>query len=128
MGSDSHVPVPQSMKAVLFDGHPSREGWETTMTWWYASSFVLLVAVLGYAPETEISVWAKQEAAARLHLKETGAVTEFEFGKHYQDLVEEQVSAGWDKFSVKSMRMTDEDDDDEDDDDEEEEEEDDNDE
>jgi len=115
MGSDGHMPVPQSMQAKLWQGHPTSEGWESTMAWWYGTSFALLVAVLGFAPETEIAVWARQEASARLHLKETGAVESLEFGKHYQDVVESQVESNWDKFTLKSLKMNDDDDDDEDD-------------
>ena len=78
---------------------------------------------MGYAPQTEITVWAKQEAAARLQLKEAG-VEDFAFGTHYQDLTVSEAKEAWDKFSAKAVRMND-DDDDEDEDDEEEEDEDD---
>ena len=81
MGSD--MPVPQSQKAVLFQGHPTNEGWEFTIAWWYTTSAVLLVGILGFAPQTEISVWARQEAEARLQLKEEG-FDNFVFGNHYQ--------------------------------------------
>jgi len=113
----ANMPVPQSSKALPFEGHPRNEGWESTMTWWYASSFVLLVAVLGYAPETEIAAWAQAEARARLALKESGQVDEddggFEFGKHYQGVIQDQIRSKWDQFSMKAVRMTDEDDDEE---------------
>ena len=107
------MPVPQSSKAVLFDGHPAKEGWENTIKWWYSSSFVLICLVLGTTPETDISAWAQKEAAARLQLKAADPSMEFEFGQHYQDKLEEQAKESWDLFSVKAIRMTDEDDDDE---------------
>lgn len=113
----SNMPVPQSMEAKLWQGHPAKEGWESTITWWYTSSFILLVGILGFAPETEITAWAKQEAAARLHLKETGAINELEFGKHYQSMVQDEVNAAWDSFTVKSLKMNDDDDDEDEDDD-----------
>jgi ESSS subunit of NADH:ubiquinone oxidoreductase (complex I) len=120
-GHHSDVPVPQSQHAKLFAGHPESEGWESTVAWFYPTSFLLIVAVLVFEPETSINVWAKQEAAARLKLKEEG-FTDFVFGVHYQDLGEEKIKEQWDKFSSKALRMTDDDDDDEEEEEEEEEE------
>ena len=112
----AEMPVPQSSQAVLFEGHPKNEGWESTIAWWYSSSFILICLVLGAKPETNIRVWAQQEARARMKLQEEGQ-TEFEFGKHYQDVVSKQAKDSWDKFSFKTaLRMTEDDDDDEDED------------
>jgi len=83
------------------------------MTWWYGTSFLLLVGVLGYAPDTRISTWASQEAKARLVAAEQGQVSEFEFGVHYQNVAQEHVRDEWDKFTIKSLKMNDEDDDEE---------------
>lgn len=116
----AEMPVPQSQKAVLFEGHPTNEGWEWTVAWWYTTSFILLVGILGFAPKTEITAWAKQEAAARLKMKEQG-VEEFVFGTHYKDLTVSQAKTAWDNFSTKALRMNDDDDDDEDEEDEDEE-------
>lgn len=120
------MPVPQCEKAVLFEGHPTNEGWESTVAWWYGTSAVLLVGILGFAPNTEITAWAKKEATARLKMKEQG-VEEFVFGTHYQELSLSEAKDAWEKFSAKAVRMNDDDDDDEEDEDEEEEEEDDDD-
>ena len=114
------MPVPQSSKAKLFEGHATNEGWESTIGWWYATSAVLIIGILGFAPNTEITSWAKQEAAARLKLKEAG-VEDFAFGTHYQDLTVSEAKEVWDNFSAKALRMNDDDDDDEDEDDDEEE-------
>ena len=108
----ANMPVPQSSQAKLFAGHPESEGWESTIAWFYPTSFLLIVGILALEPETGIDVWAKQEAAARLKLKQAG-MTEFEFGKHYQDLTEGELKSTWDVFSNKAMRMTDDDDEDE---------------
>jgi hypothetical protein len=109
----AEMPVPQSSKAVVFAGHPMNEGWERTMIWWYSSSFILICMVLGTTPVTDIEVWAKQEAAARLKLAEEGQ-TEFVFGTHYQDQVSSNNGSTWDQFSLKALRMNDDDDDDDD--------------
>jgi hypothetical protein len=93
------------------------------MTWWYGTSLLLLVAILGFAPNTDIESWARQEAQARLSA--SGSSHHHLFGTHSFNLVQENRDATWDKFSVKSVRMTEEDDDDEEEEDEEEEEEDD---
>ena len=110
------MPVPQSQKAKLFEGHPTNEGWEYTIAWWYGTSFILLVGILGFAPPTEITAWAKKEAEARLKLKEQG-VQDFAFGTHYQDLTVTEAKDVWDKFTTKAMRMNDDDDDDDEDED-----------
>jgi ESSS subunit of NADH:ubiquinone oxidoreductase (complex I) len=118
-GGGMDMPVPQSMSAKLFEGHPTNEGWETTVAWWYTSSFIILVAIAAYQPETGIGAWAEQEARARLKLKSEG-FTDFEFGKHYQGMSDEDMKAAWDNFTAKAVRMTDDDDDDEEEDDEDE--------
>ena len=106
------MPVPQSQKAKLFDGHQENEGWEFTMTWWYGTSLILIIGALGFTPHTEITAWANKEAAARLKLKAAG-VEDFAFGTHYQDLTVAQAKDAWDTFSTKALRMNDDDDDDE---------------
>lgn len=115
------MPLPQSSTAKIFAGHPTNEGWESTIAWWYPTSLVLIVAILAGQPETSINAWAKQEAAARLALREKG-MTEFTFGVHYQNLSQEELKGAWDDFTSKVTKMTDEDDDDDDDDDEDDEE------
>jgi ESSS subunit of NADH:ubiquinone oxidoreductase (complex I) len=116
-GSGGGVPVPQSATAELFAGHPKKEGWEWTIGWWYPSSFILICLVLGTTPETSIQSWAREEASARLALKEKG-FTDFQFGVHYSNLTEEQMKSAWDKLSNKTTRMNDEDDDEEEEDEE----------
>jgi hypothetical protein len=108
----AEMPVPQSRNAKLWEGHPTNEGWETTVMWLYPVSVILFAAAHGLAPETGIRAWAQQEARARLELKAQGKV-DFEFGKHYQSL-EKNQEGSWDKFTEKAVRMTDEDDDDDD--------------
>jgi len=81
----AEMPVPQSSQAVLFAGHPQKEGWEGTMMWWYTSSLALIMVIVLYSPDTELSTWAHQEAEARLKLKSRG-FSDFEFGVHYQKL------------------------------------------
>jgi ESSS subunit of NADH:ubiquinone oxidoreductase (complex I) len=119
-GGGGGVPVPRSSQAKLFEGHPTNEGWESSVFFYYTLSAIMLVGILGFAPDTTISSWAKQEATARLKLKESGVVTEFEFGKHYQDLLQDEAKAAMDKFSIKSMRISEDDDDDEEEEEEEE--------
>ena len=113
MGGGHFAPVTQNHKAKLFEGHPTNEGWEWTIGWWYTTSFIMIVGILGFTPNTDITAWARQEAEARLKLKEAG-FEDFVFGTHYQDLSVEEAKEVWDKFSAKSMRMNDEDDDEED--------------
>ena len=113
----AQMPVPQSAKAQPFAGHPIREGWESTMLTWYASSFALLVAVLGFAPNNTIETWASEEARSRLDLGQSVS-----FGQHANKkaavksgvVSEEAQVQAWDKFSNKSMRWMEDDDDDED--------------
>jgi len=113
----AEMPVPQSSKAVLFQGHHS-EGWESTIAWFYPVSFGLIVLILAGAPVTDIEPWAKKEAEARLALKAQG-FTDFEFGKHYQAASKEQLVSNWDKFSARATRMNDDIEDDEEEEDEE---------
>jgi ESSS subunit of NADH:ubiquinone oxidoreductase (complex I) len=117
-GGDGGVPVPRSAQAKLFAGHDTNQGWESTVYFYYTLSTLLIIGVLGFAPDTTISSWAKQEAAARLHLKEQGVVKEFEFGKHYLDMVDDDVKRNWDKFDAKSVQFMKDDDDDDDEDEE----------
>eukprot|EP00977_Amphora_coffeiformis_P004664 scaffold1001_cov169-Amphora_coffeaeformis.AAC.11 len=112
MGAMPAMPVPQSQKAKLFDGHHENEGWEFTMTWWYGTSLILIIGAVGFTPNTEITAWANKEAAARLKLKAAG-VEEFAFGTHYQDLTVAQAKEAWDTFGAKALRMNDDDDDEE---------------
>jgi hypothetical protein len=108
----AEMPVPQSSKAVLFDGF-HKEGWESTVAWFYPTSLALIVMILAGAPVTEIEPWAKKEAEARLKLKSEG-FTDFQFGTHYQTLSDDERKSVWDKFSMKATRMNDDDDDDDD--------------
>jgi len=115
--------VPQSMKAKLWEGHPTaKEGWENTIYFYYGVSFVAIVAILNLSPDTSIEAWAQQEAQARLDLKAKG-FTDFEFGKHYSDVENSGVSESWDKFTMKAIKPGEDDDDDEEEEDGEEEEE-----
>jgi len=112
--------VPNSMKATLWEGHPTApEGWETSIYFYYTVSIVSIICIINFSPDTTIESWAEQEARARLALKDKG-FTDFEFGKHYQDELLTEESDKWDKFTMKAVKAG-EDDDDEDDDDEEEE-------
>jgi hypothetical protein len=111
----AEMPVPQSSKAILFENHPKNEGWEWTIAWWYSSSLVIMIGI-AMAPETEISTWATQEAAARLLLKDQG-FTDFQFGTHYQNLKKDERMVTWDKFALKSTKMSEDDDDDDEDED-----------
>jgi hypothetical protein len=108
----AEMPVPQSSKAVLFEGH-HREGWESTIAWFYPTSFILIVAILAGAPVTDIETWANKEAEARLKLKDEG-FTDFQFGTHYQALTAGERQAVWEKFTMKTIRMTDDEEDDDD--------------
>eukprot|EP00934_Nitzschia_sp_Nitz4_P003165 Nitzschia sp. Nitz4//scaffold377_size13714//2233//2765//NITZ4_008968-RA/size13714-processed-gene-0.12-mRNA-1//-1//CDS//3329549671//3155//frame0 len=120
MGSD--MPVPQSQHAPLWNGHKvAKEGWEESMYFYFAVSFVLQVAIINFAPETSIESWARPEAQARLNLAAAGQ-TEFEFGKHYQTVEKNQTLSVWERFADRST-IPGEDDDDDDDEDEEEDEE-----
>eukprot|EP00588_Corethron_pennatum_P035963 CAMPEP_0194345182 /NCGR_PEP_ID=MMETSP0171-20130528/104712_1 /TAXON_ID=218684 /ORGANISM="Corethron pennatum, Strain L29A3" /LENGTH=157 /DNA_ID=CAMNT_0039112135 /DNA_START=82 /DNA_END=555 /DNA_ORIENTATION=+ len=77
-------PESQSMQAVLFGGK-SYEGWEAIVYPTYAIATVILVVGLGFKPDTHIQTWAKNEARTRMALRDSGAVTDFEFGVHYDD-------------------------------------------
>ena len=110
----AEMPVPQSSQAVLFAGHPNKEGWEGTMLWWYTSSLALIMVIVLYSPDTELSTWARQEAEARLKLKSRG-FSDFEFGVHYQKLVAGETNEQWDQFSWKALHMSEDDDDDDED-------------
>lgn len=114
----AEMPVPQSSKAVLFDGHPKREGWEGVIALWYSSSFILICAILGTRPDTSIEAWAQQEAAARLAYD-----GKLEFGTHYQDVVKSQTNGTWDGMARKMLKFGEDDDDEEEEEDDEEEEE-----
>jgi hypothetical protein len=105
----AEMPVPQSSKAVLFEGHPKREGWEGVIAVWYGSSFLLICAILGTRPDTSIEAWAQQEAAARLAYN-----GKLEFGTHYQDVMRTQASGTWDGLSRKMLKFGEDDDDDDD--------------
>jgi hypothetical protein len=106
------MPVPQSMNAEMFPGRVT-EGWEFTIGWWYLSSFILIWGIVAFQPNDGIDVWAAREAQARLDLKEKHGFTDFEFGKHYQDVQEEKLKNAWDVFARKAFNMSDDDDDDE---------------
>jgi hypothetical protein len=108
----AQMPVPQSAKAKLWQGHPEREGWESTMAWFYGVGFIMIVACVGFTPNTDIQAWARQEASARLALKGAGK-TDFEFGTHYQQKTDEELAGDWDKFGDKALRMNEDDDEDE---------------
>lgn len=119
MGGD--MPVPQSQNAPLWHGHAVKEeGWETSMYFYAAASIILQGAIVMGAPETSIESWARPEAQARLRLAEQG-FTDFEFGKHYQDLEKKASLDIFDKFAARSTIPGEEDDDDDDDEDEEDE-------
>lgn len=111
----AEMPVPQSSKAILFEGHPKREGWEGVIALWYGSSFILICAILGTRPDTSIEAWAQQEAAVRLAYD-----GKLKFGTHYQDVMKTQTKGTWDGMSRKMLKFGDDDDDDEEEEEEEE--------
>lgn len=100
----SDMPVPQSQYAKFADGKPRNEGWESTIAWFYPSSFLIIVWIVAFDPETDIRAWANAEARARLELKRQG-MTEFKFGTHYQSLSDDELKKEWDEFSAKALRM-----------------------
>ena len=113
MGSD--MPVPQSQHAPMWGGHTvAKEGWEGTFYFYCIASVILQVAIITAAPETSIESWARPEAQARLKLAAQGQ-TEFEFGKHYADVLQEQQTDLYSKFSERAIIPGDDDDDDDDD-------------
>ena len=115
-GSD--MPVPNSMKARLWEGHPQvEEGWEKSIYFYYGVSLVSIIAILNFSPDTSIEAWAQNEARARLKLKDQG-FTDFEFGKHYQNELMNEEASKWDKFTTKAIKPGEDDDDDEDEDEE----------
>ena len=59
------------------------QGWEAVVYPTYIAAAVILIVGVGFAPDTSIKTWASSEAAARLNLKDAGAVETFEFGTHY---------------------------------------------
>ncbi|GKY90788.1 hypothetical protein MPSEU_000051600 [Mayamaea pseudoterrestris] len=119
----ANMPVPQSSRARLFQGHATREGWEATIYAWYTCSLVLLAAILNYAPPTEIEAWAREEAMLRL---ESGRP--ITFGEHLSmrqqtSHNDKNAAAGteiddslklWDKFAHRAVQMDKDDDDDDD--------------
>jgi hypothetical protein len=126
-GGDHHdTPVPQSMKAVLWQGHsPEPEGWETDLAIAYTISFALIIVAIFFKPDTTIKSWAQTEARTRLALLESGKIDKVEFGRHYY---QEMVQSGsridnWDKRMVKGISPGDDDDDEEEEETEEEDEE-----
>ncbi|KAL7571249.1 hypothetical protein ACA910_008906 [Epithemia clementina (nom. ined.)] len=113
-GGSSHPPMPQSMKAKLFEGHPEREGWEETVYFYYTVGFLWICYNANCLPETSVNTWARNEAAARLILKEEHGFTNFEFGKHYQDEVYvHSRKLGWEELNSKFNPFKDDDDEDE---------------
>lgn len=120
MGGGGHVPVPQSQNAPLWYGHTvQKEGWEESMYFYFAAGILLQAAVIMGAPETSIESWARPEAQARLKLASQG-FTDFEFGKHYQDVEKQASMEVWNTYASRSVVPGDDDDEEEDDDDEEE--------
>jgi hypothetical protein len=116
-----HTPVPQSANAPMWGGHDPKvisEGWETSLYFYYGLAVVLQLAIVNFAPETSIESWARPEAQARLALKEQG-FTDFQFGTHYRDVMNDQRSAAWEKYAERAIIPGDDDDDDDDEEDEE---------
>jgi hypothetical protein len=116
----NQMPIPQSARAQLFQNHPIREGWETTIMLWYVSSLGLLVAILGYTPNTNIEDWAREEAMLRLdgrkpvkfgkQLMPSGPVGNFE---ETAVSIDDDKVTHWDKFAHRAVQWTKDDDDDE---------------
>lgn len=109
LAADGHtgidMPVPQSMKSVFAEGHATNEGWETTIAWFYPTSFLILVWIFAFEPETDIRTWARQEARARMAIKKENPDFKFEFGKHYQGMSDDELRSEWDNFSRKALNM-----------------------
>jgi len=122
-GGGGHVPVPQSQHAPLWHGHSVKtEGWETSMYFYAIAAIILQVAVVTGAPETSIESWARAEAQARLKLADQG-FTDFEFGKHYQDIQKKASLDAYDKFAIKAVIPGEDDEDEEEEEEEEDDEE-----
>lgn len=112
------MPLAQSNKAKLFEGHPVNEGWESTTHTCYAITAIMLLTLATTTPTTDIDEWARQEVLARMKVEALKGVDAVKFGKHYQDEVTSlSMSDQWDKFTAKSTRVGDEEDEDEEDDD-----------
>tara|TARA_B110000305_G_C19075817_1_gene463848 strand:- start:316 stop:648 length:333 start_codon:yes stop_codon:yes gene_type:complete len=75
------------MKAKLWgkDGEKVN-GWEPYVYTSYILAGIILVVGVGFKPDTSIKTWANNEARARKALKQSGLVTEFKFGTHYNDI------------------------------------------
>uniref|UniRef100_A0A7R9WUF9 NADH dehydrogenase [ubiquinone] 1 beta subcomplex subunit 11, mitochondrial n=1 Tax=Craspedostauros australis TaxID=1486917 RepID=A0A7R9WUF9_9STRA len=113
------MPVPQSQNAPLWHGHDPKvvsEGWEMPTYFYYGVAAILQTCIIAFTPESSIESWARPEAEARLKLAEKG-FTDFEFGKHYQAMVEEERTELWQKFADRATIPGDDDDDDDEDDD-----------
>ena len=73
-------PESQSMKAKLWGdgidglGGGRFNGWEIVVYPTYVIAAAVLCLGVGYAPDTSIKTWAKQEARVRLDLKEQGVI------------------------------------------------------
>ncbi|CAN0497124.1 unnamed protein product [Ectocarpus sp. 12 AP-2014] len=61
--------------------HYKKEGWEGIMAATWVASAVILIAGVGYGPETGIKEWARDEALARNVREEQGLPVEY--GKIY---------------------------------------------
>ena len=100
-GGDYPGGIPQSMKAELWEGHPKTyEGWEMDAYVTGALTFVMAVLAIFFKPDISIQTWAKEEAQARLDLKEKG-FDKFEFGTHYNTVKVVNQEAEWDQFLKK---------------------------
>mmetsp|Transcript_14537 Transcript_14537/g.21441 ORF Transcript_14537/g.21441 Transcript_14537/m.21441 type:complete len:154 (-) Transcript_14537:278-739(-) len=105
------TPTPNSMKARLWEGHPThKEAWENDLYATYGISVILLIMVY-MRPDTNIQTWANEEAQARLDLKARG-FDNFEFGKHYKTQIEGNQEEEWEKFNNKAIKPGEDDDDD----------------
>eukprot|EP00903_Cladosiphon_okamuranus_P020348 g18668.t1 len=107
-------PVDQDKAYFLNLGpHYKREGWEGIMAATWIASAVILIAGLGYGPETGIKEWARDEALAR-NVREAKGLP-VEYGKIYSQEP---------RYTFTAAEADDEDDDDDDDDEDEDEDED----
>ncbi|CAM9498098.1 unnamed protein product [Ectocarpus sp. 12 AP-2014] len=102
-------PVDQNKAYFLNLGpHYKKEGWEGIMAATWVASAVILIAGVGYGPETGIKEWARDEALARNVREEQGLPVEY--GKIYSQEP---------RYTFTSAELDDEDEDDDDDDDDE---------